>query len=126
MGGRSAKIRHPETIGLHVRVVLSRGVALGPGRVELLRLVGELGSIAAAGRAMDMSYKRAWTLLDATAKAFGAPVVVASPGGASGGQAALTDLGMRLVRLYQAIEEKAAAAAAAELAALQKLAAGES
>jgi molybdate transport system regulatory protein len=76
MGGRSAKIRHPETIGLHVRVVLSRGVALGPGRVELLRLVGELGSIAAAGRAMDMSYKRAWTLLDATAKAFGAPVVV--------------------------------------------------
>ena len=117
MAGRPPKIRHPQAIGLRLRVVLPQGTALGPGRSELLQHVNDLGSIAAAARAMNMSYKRAWTLIDATAKAFGAPMVVASPGGASGGQAKLTDLGLQLVHLYKSIENKSTEASAAELAA---------
>jgi molybdate transport system regulatory protein len=122
MAGRPPKVRHPQAIGLRLRVVLPQGTALGPGRIELLQHINDLGSIAAAARAMNMSYKRAWTLIDATAKAFGAPMVVASPGGASGGQAKLTDLGLQLVHLYKSIENKSAEASAAELALLQKLA----
>ncbi len=115
------KLRHPERIGLHVRVVLDGGVAVGPGRAELLQGIADLGSIASAGRAMGMSYRRAWLLVHETAREFGAPVVVASPGGANGGCARLTDLGAAVVELYRTIENKAAEAVAMELAALRQL-----
>ena len=115
------KLRHPERTGLHVRVVLEGGAVFGPGRAELLANIRRLGSIAAAGRAMDMSYRRAWLLVEETARDFGAPVVVASPGGARGGGAGLTPLGVRLLELYQAVMAKAAAAAAAEMTAMQAL-----
>jgi molybdate transport system regulatory protein len=116
------KLRHPDHTGLHLRVVLDGGVAVGPGRAELLEHIRDLGSIAAAGRAMGMSYRRAWTLVDATAREFGAPVVEAAPGGARGGSASLTELGARILGLYRSIEAKAAQAAAPELSALCALA----
>jgi molybdate transport system regulatory protein len=116
------KLRHPGHTGLHLRVVLDGGVAVGPGRAELLEHIRDLGSIAAAGRAMGMSYRRAWTLVDATAREFGAPVVEAAPGGARGGSASLTELGARILGLYRSIEAKAAQAAAPELSALRALA----
>jgi molybdate transport system regulatory protein len=116
-----SKIRHPDRVGLHVRVVLDGGVVVGPGRADLLEGIATLGSIAAAGRAMDMSYRRAWLLVEETAQAFGAPVVEAHPGGARGGRATLTELGAAVVRLYREIEAKSTEAVAAELAALRAL-----
>ena len=121
MTAHGAKLRHPERPGLHLRVVLSHGGVLGPGRADLLEGIRDHGSIAAAGRAMGMSYRRAWMLVDATSREFGAPVVAASPGGAQGGRAGLTALGADVLALYRRIEAKAAAAVAAEIASLQAL-----
>ena len=60
----------PERPGLHLRVVIEGGVAMGPGRAELLEGIRETGSIAAAGRRMGMSYKRAWGLVETMNAAF--------------------------------------------------------
>ncbi len=117
-----SKLRHPERAGLHIRVVLDQGSVMGPGRAELLENIRSLGSIAAAGRAMGMSYRRAWMLVDTTSRDFGAPVVAAAAGGAQGGKAGLTELGESVLALYRQIEAKAAAAAAVELAQLAAVA----
>ncbi|MBM3647066.1 MAG: LysR family transcriptional regulator [Alphaproteobacteria bacterium] len=92
---------------------------LGPGKVTLLESIGREGSISAAGRAMNMSYKRAWELVDEINRGFAEPLVAAQTGGKAGGGAALTPRGQELVRHYRAIERKALSAAASHLAALQ-------
>ncbi len=86
------KLRHPDRLGLHIRVVLPDGVVIGPGRADLLDAIRVHGSISAAGRALGMSYKRAWDLVSAMNSAFRAPVVQASAGGETGGGAALTEM----------------------------------
>ena len=104
---------------LSIRVVLEPAGAIGPGKVRLLELVGETGSIAAAGRAMRMSYRRAWILVDDVNQLFNQPVVTTSVGGKAGGGAALTPFGQELVKRYRAIETEAANAANAHLAFMQ-------
>jgi molybdate transport system substrate-binding protein len=70
---------------LTVRIDLTnQGATIGPGKIKLLELVGESGSISAAGRAMGMSYRRAWTLIDALNRSFRLPVVTVQPGGTRG------------------------------------------
>jgi molybdate transport system regulatory protein len=80
---------------LRLRVVQNRGIIIGPGRADLLELIQTQGSIAAAGRQMRMSYKRAWALVDAMNTTFAAPLVEAAKGGAGGGGARLTPLGSK-------------------------------
>ncbi|MGH8163296.1 MAG: winged helix-turn-helix domain-containing protein, partial [Rhodanobacteraceae bacterium] len=75
------------------------------------------GSIAAAGRAMGMSYKRAWQLVDGMNRMFRSPLVDAGKGGAHGGGARLTKSGANLLARYRALQSKTEAAATAELAA---------
>ncbi len=123
MARSPSKIRHPDRIGLHLRVVVGHGVAFGPGRADLLEGIRDLGSIAAAGRLMGMSYRRAWTLVEATSAEFGGPIVAATPGGASGGRSELTELGLTVLELYRRLEAKAAEAVSGELSRLQALAA---
>src|ERR1700761_6552367 len=76
---------------------------LGPGKIELLRQIEQTGSISAAGRAMNMSYRRAWLLVDAMNRTFHAPVVATRFGGVANGRAKLTPLGQEVVALYSAI-----------------------
>jgi molybdate transport system regulatory protein len=109
------KLRHDSREGLHIRVQFDQGAAFGPGRAALLEGIRDLGSIAAAGRAMGMSYRRAWLLVDATAKEFGGPVVAANPGGAHGGGAGLTERGVQVLALYRRLQAKAARATAPEM-----------
>jgi molybdate transport system regulatory protein len=104
---------------LTLRVDFDTEEALGPGKVALLELVDSLGSIAAAGRAMGMSYRRAWELVDSINQCFREPVVDKQLGGVAGGGAHLTPLGRRVVKHYRAIERKAGRAAALHLHALQ-------
>lgn len=94
---------------------------LGPGKIELLERIAEAGSIAAAGRSMNMSYKRAWDLVAEMNRIFGQPVVTAQMGGKRGGGAALTDLGRELIARFRTIEASSAAAAEDEIAALENL-----
>jgi molybdate transport system regulatory protein len=94
--------------------------ALGPGKIRLLELVAETGSISAAARAMKMSYRRAWLLIDELNHMFRKPVVVSRPGGVSGGGAELTPLGRDVVRRYRAIEARVTTASRTHLDALDR------
>jgi molybdate transport system regulatory protein len=103
---------------LTIRIDLSDHGAIGPGKIRLLELVGESGSISAAGRAMNMSYRRAWMLIDNLNRCFRSPVVETQLGGTRGGGAILSTLGHDVIARYRAIERAATKATAAELAAL--------
>ena len=109
------KIRHPDRLGLHLRVVLRDGVAVRPGRAELLEGIREHGSITAAGRASGMSYKRAWALIESMNTGLREPLVEASRGGAVGGGTRLTAAGEMVLALYRRIEAAASAASAPEI-----------
>ena len=99
-----------------LRVLYGSAIALGPGKADLLEAIGRTGSIAAAGRAMGMSYRRAWLLVDTMNRCFRAPLVDASKGGPQGGGAPLTPLGADVLAAYRALERDAAAALAPFLA----------
>ncbi|MCE0744820.1 winged helix-turn-helix domain-containing protein [Acetobacter sicerae] len=98
---------------LTLRVDVDGHPALGHGKIRLLEHLEETGSISAAGRAMGMSYRRAWLLIDALNNQFSAPLVATKPGG--GGGAHLTEAGQTVVRCYRAAEQDAAAGAKAAL-----------
>lgn len=103
------------------RVQIGAAIALGPGKVDLLRAIDSQRSISAAARAMGLSYKRAWLLIDSLNQGFGRPVVAATTGGRGGGGAALTPLGEALVARYAALEARVEAACGAELQAFRDL-----
>ena len=106
---------------LTIRVDFGNGTALGPGKVRLLELVDETGSIRKAAGRMKMSYRRAWLLLKALGGAFGEALVETATGGKAGGGARLTASGHRVVRHYRGLERAAAKAGARQLGALAKL-----
>ena len=114
MTKRSARAR-PAGAQLSLRVDFNATTRLGPGKVRLLELVGETGSISAAGRAMGMSYRRAWLLIDTLNQYFRQPVVEAQHGGRRGGGATLTALSARVVRSYRDMEMVAERALRAHL-----------
>jgi molybdate transport system regulatory protein len=96
-----------ETPRLTLRVDFGSGRALGPGKVRLLEAIEKTGSISQAGRALGMSYRRAWLLVDDMNSCFRDAVISAQPGGAHGGGATLTPFGQKLVERYRAIETDA-------------------
>jgi len=89
--------------------------AFGPGKAALIERIESTGSISSAARALGMSYRRAWQLVEALNQSFAKPVVVTAIGGNRGGGAAVTAFGKRLVKLYRAMENKASAAVATDL-----------
>ena len=96
--------------------VLGRGApAIGPGKAELIERIGETGSISAAARAMGMSYRRAWQLVEALNRDFREPVVTTAVGGTRGGGAQVTPFGRRVVAAFRAMEGTASAAIASDL-----------
>lgn len=88
-----------------LRLHVGDDIAIGPGKADLLRHIGETGSIAAAGRAMGMSYKRAWLLVGLMNKAFAEPLVTASRGGNQRGGAQLTTTGEKVLAAYERLVE---------------------
>jgi len=103
---------------LTLRVDFGDQRAVGPGKIRLLELIDEHGSIAAAGRAMRMSYRRAWLLIDNLNQCFRQPLVQKQMGGDGGGGAALTPFGRRIVKHYRDMEQEAGNAVAGHLRAL--------
>ncbi len=99
----------------HLRVTISDDFYLGPGRADLLEGIAETGSIAAAGKRMGMSYKRAWMLVQALNAGWGAAVVETTRGGAGQGGASLTGDGQFLLERYRAMEAAARDAIAADV-----------
>lgn len=101
--------------------ILFDGAMIGPGKAELLDHIGATGSIAAAGRQMQMSYKRAWMLVEEMNAAFAMPLVASARGGQGGGGARLTEAGTEVLRLYRDVLTRSEAAAAAPIAALEAM-----
>ena len=108
---------------LHPRFRITRGkeIAFGPGKAELLALVAETGSIGEAASRMDMSYMRAWSLVQTMNTCFKEPVIEAVRGGHERGGAELTETGRRVLELYQQMETDGLKAVQADWRALQKL-----
>ena len=104
-----------------LRISKDDDIAVGPGKIDLLEAIGETGSITAAARALGMSYRRAWLLVDTMNRCFRAAVVETEAGGTRGGGTRLTPTGERVVRHYRGVEKLAAEAAATEIRALLKL-----
>lgn len=105
----------------HLRIVLDDDFYIGPGRADLLEGIERTGSISAAGKAMSMSYKRAWSLVQALNDGFGAPLVETSRGGTAQGGAHLTEAGREILARYRLMQEKTEAAIAPDIAALRAL-----
>lgn len=106
-------------VKLSLRLDFLPGGRLGPGKVDLLEAIARTGSISGAGRAMKMSYRRAWVLVDDLNRMFRQALVEAQPGGAKGGGAHLTPLGHEVVARYRAIEAITAHTGEAEIEALR-------
>lgn len=103
----------------HLRVVLNDKAYVGPGRADLLEGIARTGSISAAGKEMGMSYKRAWSLVQALNEGFGRPLVETARGGAAQGGAFLTPLGEEILARYRAMQKATEVAIADDVAALR-------
>jgi molybdate transport system regulatory protein len=108
--------------GARLRVILGPGIALGPGKADLLEAIDATGSISGAGRKLKMSYRRAWLLVEELNGSFQSALVAADKGGAHGGGARLTELGARVLRHFRNMERKTQTAIAADLTALATIA----
>ncbi|WP_447928316.1 winged helix-turn-helix domain-containing protein [Vreelandella sp. EE27] len=97
------RTHHPAPT-FQLRLALHRDVIIGPGKVSLLEAVDQTGSISAAGRELDMSYKKAWQLIDTMNAHFTGPLVATHAGGSERGGAQLTELGALVIRHYRALE----------------------
>lgn len=104
---------------LTLRINLDPAGRIGPGKIELLEQIAAFGSISAAARNMEMSYKRAWDLVEEMNTLFGKPVVSAQTGGRRGGGAQLTQVGLAIVSRFRAIERAAQTVAEKHIEALQ-------
>ena len=111
-----------QAIMVRPRVHIGESITIDPGKIDLLKQVEATQSISAAARAVGMSYKHAWLLIDSLREGFGRPVVATATGGKGGGGAVLTELGAQLVKRYGAIEACVRLKARAELEALRRLA----
>src|ERR1700753_504740 len=104
---------------LSVRIDLDAEGRIGPGKILLLENINSCGSISAAGRAMNMSYKRAWDLVDEINRICRRAAVERQTGGKNGGGAILTPFGLSLVARYRKIDRAAASAVRKDLQALR-------
>ncbi len=106
-------MKKPAKSAVRLRIYLGGEVAIGPGRAELLQLIGDTGSIAEAARAMEMSYRRAWALVQSMNALFKSPLVERTAGGAGGGGARLTPAGRAVLEAYADAEREARTASTA-------------
>ena len=116
---RMRKSSAPSLPCLSIRIDLDTERSIGPGKIQLLESILSCGSISAASRAMKMSYKRAWDLVDEINRIGGRVAVQRWEGGKNGGGAALTPFGLSLVARYTKIERSVESATRKELRALQ-------
>jgi molybdate transport system regulatory protein len=106
---------------LRMRITVGEAVAIGPGKIALLEALAETGSISAAAKALGMSYRRAWLLIDELNRSLREPAVASATGGQRGGGSELTDSGRLLLELYRQIETTALQTSQAEIKRLLKL-----
>ena len=94
------------SLKVKVRIDFDDAHAVGPGKIALLERMRDCGSLSQAARELDMSYRRAWQLLDSLNTSFNEPVIVTSIGGKGGGGSEITKLGLALIDTYRALEKE--------------------
>lgn len=104
-----------------IRIMFRKAIAMGPGKADLLRAIEQTGSISAAARALGMSYRRAWLLVDTMNQCFKGPLVETLTGGQKGGGAQVTELGQEVLSRYLEMEAKANASVQRDLAEFTRL-----
>lgn len=104
-----------------MRVTCGDVIAVGPGKISLLEAIASTGSITAAAKVLDMSYRRAWLLLDELNQSLKTPAVESGKGGTVGGGSVLTDAGYQLIALYRRIEVTAERACRQDIQEMQAL-----
>ena len=104
-----------------MRISKGAEIAVGPGKVDLLEAIAKTGSITSAARELEMSYRRAWLLVDTMNRCFREPVVNTAAGGVRGGGTLLTDIGRDVIRRYRSVEATAQRAGKRDLDALVAL-----
>jgi molybdate transport system regulatory protein len=109
---------------LRIRVILANGAILGPSRIALLEAIAATGSISAAARSVDISYRAAWQWVKSINRMLCSPAVVTEMGGSKGGGAKLTATGMQVVAIYHAIQNRVQTASVRELHALNAMTRG--
>jgi len=91
---------------IRFRIDFAENSNIGPGKIALLEAIQRHGSMSAAGRAMNMSYRRAWLLLESLNQAFIDRVSINTVGGLGGGGVEITPFGALLIKRYREIEER--------------------
>lgn len=89
---------------IKIQIYCGEEIAMGPGKADLLDAIAKEGSISAAGRALGMSYRRTWLLVDAMNRCWDQPVVETAAGGSHGGGARVTELGQGILAHYRALQ----------------------
>lgn len=93
-------------VHVRIRIDFGAGPSLGPGKIALLEQIDRCGSLSQAARALGLSYRRAWLLLDDVNRSFAEAVVVTATGGRRGGGAWVAPFGLELIRRYRALEQR--------------------
>lgn len=91
---------------IRIRIDFAQNVNVGPGKIALLEAIKSTGSISDAARALGMSYRRAWMLINSLKQGFSEAVSVSSTGGAGGGGARVTSFGSSLIKQYRMLERE--------------------
>jgi molybdate transport system regulatory protein len=118
---KTADKKAADKTSLHLRIDFGGERSIGPGKIRLLEQIIQTGSISAAGRALEMSYRQAWLLVDELNRMFREPVVIAQTGGGGGGGTIVTETGNDIVRLYREMERRAYGASTPEIRSLSRL-----
>jgi len=105
---------------LTLRIDFENGSQIGHGKIRLLELIAQHGSISRAAKEMNMSYRRAWLLSDEMNRMFKTPVLETQHGGAGGGAARLTSFGHAVIGHYRAMEAQSMKIFGKELAELER------
>ncbi|WP_027848890.1 TOBE domain-containing protein [Marinospirillum minutulum] len=120
-------MKHPysERFFSHLSLENDAGAALSSKRIRLLEMIGELGSIAQAAKAVPLSYKAAWDTVELLNSTAAQPLVERTSGGRQGGGTRLTEYGRRMTVMYRALEQEHQATLDRLLASMDSLQKGD-
>ncbi|RIV88251.1 LysR family transcriptional regulator [Aurantiacibacter xanthus] len=106
---------------LKLQLYCGEEIAFGPGKADLLEAIARTGSISAAARAMGLSYRRAWMMVDVMNRCFTEKLVDTTPGGGQKAGARVSEAGTRALAAYRDLQQRVTGAVPASGDALQAM-----
>lgn len=94
----------PNAFKIYIRLLHDCDIALGPGKADLLEAIDREGSLSAAAKAMGISYRRVWAMVESMNNGFKEPLVTTAHGGAKGGGATVAPFGHEVLKRYRSLQ----------------------